>query len=327
MTDVVIFGCKSTSRYLFEQLKDEVGLIVTIDPQKAAQQKVADYDDLSDLAGEVEIYTAERYALDGPADRQFFESREFGVGLAMGWQRLVPEYVLERFRGGVFGMHGSARDLPYGRGRSPMNWSIIESRRSFATNLFRYLPGTDDGPIAGSARFSIQPTDTAETLHFKNLLAMVDLVKQRLPALLSGEQALRDQPEGEPTYYPKREPADNIIDWSTDLAAIERHVRAVARPFGGAFTFLGDAKIRIHRAAVFYRDDEEHPFHSAPAGEVCAVFPNGKFAVRCEGGVLLVHEFEVENGASPSPGDRLHSPADAIRAFPRNSDGTFDRPR
>lgn len=51
MSRVAIFGCKSTTRYLYEQLSQlmSVDTIVTISPDKAADQKVADYDDLSDL--------------------------------------------------------------------------------------------------------------------------------------------------------------------------------------------------------------------------------------------------------------------------------------
>jgi UDP-4-amino-4-deoxy-L-arabinose formyltransferase/UDP-glucuronic acid dehydrogenase (UDP-4-keto-hexauronic acid decarboxylating) len=328
VSGIVIFGCKSTSRYLFEQLRCvcDISLIVTIAPAKGAQQRVADYDDLGDLSGEVELYSAERYALDGPADQQFFAGRAFGIGFAMGWQRLIPPHVLERFQRGVFGMHGSSRDLPFGRGRSPLNWSILEDRRWFYTNLFRYLPGADDGPIAGTACFSIQSADTAETLHLKNLLAMVDLVKKHLPLLLSGKQELRDQPPGEPTYYPKREPADNLIDWTADLFAIERHIRAVADPFGGAFTFLNGKRLTIHRAAILYTDLEQHPFLSAAPGTVCALFANGKFCARCEGGVLLVHSHEIEGGASLSAGDVLQSPEGAIRSFARNRHGGFDMP-
>lgn len=327
MTKIAIFGCKSTTRYLYGELSKlmPIDTIVTISPEKAADQKVADYDDLRDLSDRVNIHVADRYQLTGEADIAFFEAARFDIGFVAGWQRIIPDRVLATLARGAYGMHGSSQDLPYGRGRSPMNWSILEGRRWFFTNLFRYLPGVDDGPIADTLCFSINAGDTAETLHFKNLLSMVHLVRRNLDGLLAGETALREQPEGDPTYYPKREPEDGIIDWSADVGTIERLIRAVAPPFAGAFSFAGARRVTITRASLFYTDLEQHPFRDAAPGTICTVLPNGKFCVRCWGGVLLVHEHRIE-GEALTAGAVLNSPAELIKAFPRNGLGYFDLP-
>jgi UDP-4-amino-4-deoxy-L-arabinose formyltransferase/UDP-glucuronic acid dehydrogenase (UDP-4-keto-hexauronic acid decarboxylating) len=328
VSGVVLFGCKSTTRYLYNALSPgaPIRAIVTLDPAAARKHEVADYDDLDDLSSAVEIYRAQRYSLSDERDLEFFSSRNFSLGLAMGWQRLLPDAVLASIRSGVYGMHGSSQNLPFGRGRSPMNWSIIEGRRWFHTNLFKYQPGVDDGPVAASACFSILPADTAETLHFKNLLAMTQLVNSNLGDLLAGKVELRDQPAHQATYYPKREPADSIIDWGVDVLALDRHIRAVSPPFGGAFTFCGGDRVTIIRATILYTDLEAHPFQAAAPGVICAIMPNDKFLVRCVGGVLLVHEFERGSSSNFRSGDRLESPQ-PIRNFPRNHFGNFDLPR
>jgi UDP-4-amino-4-deoxy-L-arabinose formyltransferase/UDP-glucuronic acid dehydrogenase (UDP-4-keto-hexauronic acid decarboxylating) len=243
----------------------------------------------------------------------------------MGWQRLIPDAVLGSISSGVYGMHGSSQNLPVGRGRSPMNWSIIEGRRWFHTNLFKYEPGVDDGPVAATVCFSILSTDTAETLHFKNLLAMTQLVENNLRGLLAGDVDLREQPTDDATYYPKRSPADSVIDWDADVLALDRHIRAVSPPFGGAFTFCDGDRVTINRASILYTDIEAHPFQGAAPGAVCAVMPNEKLLVRCVGGVLIVHEFERESSSNFRAGDRLQSP-EPIRNFPRNRFGNFDLP-
>lgn len=311
MTRLCLFGCKATTRWLHAHLPP-VAAVVTIPP--ALARDVADYDDLSDLPG---AWHAARYSLAG--DEGWFEGQGFDVGLVMGWQRLIPAAVLQAFRCGVYGMHGSARGLPYGRGRSPMNWALIEGRESFETNLFRYLPGVDDGPVVATTRFSIQPGDTAETMHFKNLLAMAAMVRSALPGIADGMLEARPQPEGEPTYYPKREPGDGAIDWAANVRDVDRLVRAVARPFAGAFAFLRGERLTIWRAGILYTDLEAHPFRGAAPGEVVAVLPGGKVAIRCAGGVLLAHEWE---GPELGEGDRLDA-AD-VRRFPRNALGGFD---
>ena len=66
------------------------------------------------------------------------EENEFEIAVSMGWQRLIPKYVLDKFAYGVYGFHGNCGYLPFGRGRSPLNWSIIQGDTRFNLNLFRY---------------------------------------------------------------------------------------------------------------------------------------------------------------------------------------------
>jgi methionyl-tRNA formyltransferase len=324
--NVILFGCKDTTLHVarfLRELCDKVSL-VTISPEKGAEQEVAGYVDLRHHESLFErIYTAERYDLKSEADLAFIRSLDRDLGIAVGWQRLVPPNILELFRVGVFGMHGSAQDLPFGRGRSPMNWSILEGRRWFYTNLFRYQAGVDDGPILDTDCFSINECDTAETLHYKNTLSLIKLVRDNWRNFEQGELHLKQQKGGEGSYYPKRNPSDGLIDWTDAIFNIERLIRAVTAPFYGAFSYLGSHEVRIYRASVFYTDIESHQFKDEPYGEVCDVFPNGKFLVRCNGGVLLVHDFDA-GGQVLMPGQLLESPLDQIRTFPRNRYGFFD---
>ena len=148
--NIVLFGCKDTTLHVarsFMTMNIQLSL-VTISPEKGKKQKVAAYFDLtSQIHLFKEMYTAIRYDLKDEQDINFFRNKNFDLGIAMSWQRLIPSEILNEFKIGVFGMHGSAQDLPFGRGRSPMNRSIIEDRKWFYTNLFKYNAGIDNGPI------------------------------------------------------------------------------------------------------------------------------------------------------------------------------------
>jgi UDP-4-amino-4-deoxy-L-arabinose formyltransferase/UDP-glucuronic acid dehydrogenase (UDP-4-keto-hexauronic acid decarboxylating) len=324
--NVILFGCKDTTLHVarfLSELCDSVTL-VTISPEKGAEQEVAGYVDLVPYQTLFErIHIAQRYDLKSDDDVSFLRSLTCDLGIAVGWQRLVPANILDLFNVGVFGMHGSAQDLPFGRGRSPMNWSILEGRGWFYTNLFRYQAGVDDGPILDTDCFSISDSDTAESLHYKNTLSLIKLLRNNWPNFVRGELHLKQQKAGEGSYYPKRNPSDGLIDWSDTIFNIERMVRAVTRPFYGAFSYLDTQEVRIYRVSLFYTDLETHQFKNKLYGEICDVFPNGKFLVRCNGGVLLVHEFDSA-AKVPAPGQMLESPAGQLRAFPRNRHGFFD---
>lgn len=324
---VIIFGCKSTTAFLIQEFMKEslVDYVVTISPASAAKAEVADYFDLRKLCAFLEIpcYVANKYSLKNDDDKREIAKLNPSIGFVIGWQRLIPADILNLFSVGIFGMHGSADDLPLGRGRSPMNWALIERRKFFQTNLFRYDEGIDSGDILDSFVFSIQDSDTAETMHFKNLLAMKMLILKNIDNLRKGKLILKPQRSDiEPTFYPKRNPEDSIIDWNQDIFSIEAHIRAVSKPFSGAFTFYENDKIFIYRAAIFETDLVDYGYKYCKYGEILEIFPNNKFLVRCRGGILLVHEYEAK--AQLKKNNVLYSPQELIKKFHKNDYGYHD---
>ncbi len=320
-----MFGCKGTTWTLLSNLRLPVPVaqLITIDPVLGAKNEVADYMDLEAHATKqgIAVYHARSYSLKDPADLEHIRSLELDIAFVMGWQRLVPAEVLATFRIGAFGMHGSSMDLPLGRGRSPMNWALLEGRQVFFTNLFRYDPGVDSGDVADTMKFEIGPRDTAETMHFKNTMAMKHLVERNIDALLRGDLPLRPQDNSiRPTYYPKRSPDDGLIDLGLDVHALDRFIRAVTKPFSGAFLFHHGRRITIYDAQVF--DVNEFGFDDLAPGTVAAMLGEHKFLLKCIGGLLLVNVWEgdlhLEGGMVFGLEGR------SVKRFPRNRSGYHD---
>lgn len=324
---IAVFGCKSTTLFLLENLSlpFPVQYLITIDPEMGKKHQVADYFDLKEAAEEkgIQVYQARYYSLKHEADQAYINSLEIDIAFVIGWQRLIPGAVLSGLSIGAFGMHGSSLNLPIGRGRSPMNWSIIEGRQAFYTNLFRYDPGVDSGDVVDTFKFQITPRDTAETMHFKNTLAMKYLIERNIKSLVNNTfQAVPQDSSIRPTYYPKRSPADSLINWEQDVYAVERFVRAVTRPFNGAFSFLEDQKVIIWDAQVF--DLNDFGYEKQKVGTVAAVFNSGKFLVRCFGGLLLVNDYQAKEEIRR--GMEFHNRELERSHFERNSLGFFDLP-
>jgi methionyl-tRNA formyltransferase len=303
-------GCKHTTRDLILGLQRhgfQVDHCITISPQMGEEQNVAGYMDLRPFLESQGIpYTvAQTYSLKSDADREALLTLNLDALLVMGWQRLIPDWWLESLSIGAFGMHGSSRPLPHGRGRSPMNWSLIQGKDLFYTHLFQYKPGVDDGPIVGVQTFDINPHDDCLTLHFKNTVAMIQLCLIHLPTLLDGTAQLTPQPEEGATYYPKRSEEDGLIYWEDTTTQIYNLVRAVTKPFPGAFSYLNDdanRKIRIWLAQPF---DTQLPYPGARPGEIVEVFYNGMFVVRSGDTTVLVRESEGYDFTSRDAGSFL----------------------
>ncbi len=255
-----------------------------------------------DAAG-IPRHEVRSYGLSDPADIAFFESARFDLLCVLGWERLIPDGILRTLSKFACGMHGSAFGLPRGRGRSPMNWSIITGQSRFITYLFRYTPGMDDGDIIGSRAFDINAHDTIETLHQKNRIAMLQVLAESLPKIASGEVVFTPQPSGEPSYYPKRVPDDGLIDWRASTRAIYRLIRAVAPPYPGAFAYLDGRRIGISSAQPF---DATLFAPDVAAGTIVDVsVASGTFVVKTVDGSLLVTEFDGIPADDLRPGSRL----------------------
>ena len=137
--NIAFFGCKNITKTCMINFQDQLSIInhlITISPSSADSNNVSGYMDLTEFAqkNNINTYVAENYSLKTNKDIEYLKSLQIDVAFVIGWQRLIPEKILNNVRIGIFGMHGSAANLPKGRGRSPMNWSLILGEKRFYTN-------------------------------------------------------------------------------------------------------------------------------------------------------------------------------------------------
>jgi methionyl-tRNA formyltransferase len=193
---------------------------------------------------------------------------------------------------GVYGMHPTL--LPRHRGRAPIPWTILSGLARTGVTLFEIVdPTADSGPIVGQVVVPVAADETATSLFDKLARAHVDLVRDFVPRLVAGAVTKTPQEPSRASAWPKRTPADGIIDWETRAPYLYDWVRAQTRPYPGAFTFLGDEKVIVWQARPVEWQGE------APAGTVVETGP----VVACGEGALLLEE--VETSAPLEVGARL----------------------
>lgn len=207
----------------------------------------------------------------------------------VGWYQLVRDPFIALARGGVFGMHPTL--LPRHRGRASIPWALLSGLARTGVTLFEIVDETaDSGAVVGQVAVDIPPDDTATALFERISAAHVDLVREYLPQILAGTAPRTPQDPARASSWPRRRPADGIIDWETRAPYLYDWVRAQTRPYPGAFTFLGDEKVVVWRARPVEVEGE------APAGTIVDARPEGPVVACGEGGLLLE---EVETGAGP----------------------------
>lgn len=223
----------------------------------------------------------------------FAESLDADFCLVAGWYHMVGKDLRRRFARGAVGLHASL--LPKLRGGAPLNWALLTQKPESGVSMFELGDGVDDGPIYAQERFPIAARATIANIVDQAETAALNLLERNLPAIAEG--TLRPTPQvGEPSYCLQRIPGDGAINWSRSADEIDRLIRAVGRPYPGAFSYLDGQRIYIWAA----QPANEIEIHGA-AGQIA--FPVGESApfVVTARGAILISEATDEDGRNVLP--------------------------
>jgi UDP-4-amino-4-deoxy-L-arabinose formyltransferase/UDP-glucuronic acid dehydrogenase (UDP-4-keto-hexauronic acid decarboxylating) len=156
------------------------------------------------------------------------------------YRKMVGPSILEIPRAGCLNLHGSL--LPRYRGRCPINWVLVNGEEETGVTLHYMTPRPDDGDIVCQEKISIAPDDTARILHEKVKMMSVKMLDNILPRIKAGTAPRSPQDYSLATYFGGRHPEDSEIDWKKRATDVRNLVRAVALPYPGAFSHVGNRK-------------------------------------------------------------------------------------
>lgn len=201
------------------------------------------------------------------------------------YRQLIDDTILDSAAYGAFNLHGSL--LPAYRGRAPVNWALANGEKSTGVTLHKMVAQPDAGPIVAQESVSIEPTDTALTLHHKLRGAATVLLERTLPAFLDNKVTLTPQDDSQASYFGRRTPADGYLDWNRSAQELDCLVRAVTKPYPGAFTYAGERKLLVWQSKP---NDESH---DATPGTILATSP---LKVACGKGTLSIISGQADGG-------------------------------
>jgi UDP-4-amino-4-deoxy-L-arabinose formyltransferase/UDP-glucuronic acid dehydrogenase (UDP-4-keto-hexauronic acid decarboxylating) len=156
------------------------------------------------------------------------------------YRHLIRHEILKLPLAGCLNLHGSL--LPAYRGRCPVNWVLINGEKETGVTLHYMTPSPDDGDIVAQKRIPIGGDDTAFELHQKAAVAASELLDEMLPSIRNGTARRTPQDPTKASCFGGRKPADGEIHWEHTAQQVRNLVRAVTRPYPGAFSFIGDRK-------------------------------------------------------------------------------------
>ncbi|MBR1792042.1 MAG: hypothetical protein IJ764_00170 [Bacteroidales bacterium] len=216
--------------------------------------------------------------------------------LSINYLFILESDVLNKSTEYAVNFHGSL--LPKYRGRTPHVWAIINGERETGVTAHLMNVNCDDGDIVRQVIVPIEEDDTGASILEKYKQLYPDLVLQVVKDIESKKIVCRKQDISKASYFGKRTPEDGKICWEWQKERIRNWVRAQAKPYPGAFTFLNNDKIIINK--IEYSD---LGFDDTMSNGLIVAVKDGKPYVKTPNGVVKMIEFET--GAIIKEGDLL----------------------
>lgn len=234
--------------------------------------------------------------VNGPDAQRLLRELQPDVVFVIGWHQIVRPESLRLAKVGMIGAHASL--LPHNRGSAPINWAIINGEPQTGNTLFWLTESVDAGHVIDQVAFPITPYDTCATLYQHVASTNREMLLRVLPRLVAGERPGSPQPTPDEPVLKRRRPADGLIDWAWESRHVYDFVRALTRPYPGAFTSLEGRILKVWDAALL--PEAVHSNGAAPGEVVGAmVSPSAEACgqiVATGHGNLIVLEAESEEG-------------------------------
>lgn len=289
MKTIVIGSVVSSEVVLQKMIENNypVDYVFSLDEQYA--QDVSGYRPIHKLAQQNHIPYKTFRKIEDSENVEIIRQLKADYIFVVGLSQLVKSDILSAASRGVIGFHPTP--LPKFRGRAAMVWQVLLGVHESKCTMFLLDEGMDSGDILIQEPYIIEDIDYAEDIERKMCEAIGRMTEKLLPQLLEGSIQPVKQNEEEATYLLKRTPEDGRIDWKEPSEKIQRLIRAVSRPYPGAFSDY-DGK---HKVIFWKADYLENKKYYGISGQIAEVTEE-YLDIVCEDGLLRVYEYENIDG-------------------------------
>ena len=159
---------------------------------------------------------------------------------------IIPKNILDAATIGSIQYHPSL--LPKYRGRSAMNWAILNGEIQTGISIFWVDEGIDTGPILLQKEASIEENDSVASLFFNKLYPLgIEAMIEAVELVEKGNPPKINQDESKANYDPPFDEKYSQIDWTQNINKIHNQIRA-SDPQPGAYTYIKKRKIFLYQS-------------------------------------------------------------------------------
>lgn len=290
MRNVLVGAVDSTAIALKALVEHNVAPQALFTLPLTKSERHSDYVHLAPLAEQYGVSVIDAPNVNQPEILDKIRYLEPDYLFVIGWSQICRQELLSIPRLGTIGCHPAP--LPSNRGRGVIPWTILQRCSQTGMSLFWVDQGMDSGEILLQEKFAVEPKETATTLYQKHGESLQRLFHQAIPMLKEGNAPRIPQNHSHATYCAKRVAEDGLIDWNLPAESIWTLIRAVTKPYPGAFTFYKGKKLTIWEAD--YVGDS--PYWGLP-GQIQGFVDAGALVQCGDGKHILLKSIEFEDEA------------------------------
>jgi len=206
--------------------------------------------------------------------------------------QILPSEILQIPKFGCVNIHASI--LPKFRGASPIQTAILHGIDETGITTMQMSEGLDTGDILEVATCKITDDDNYQTLHDKLKTIGADLIAKTLTGLENVTITPLKQDDSQSSYAPLITKDMAKLNFANPANTIHNQIRGLFKA-PGAFAFLVDKRLKIHRAKLTDNFAEELP------GTL--IRRDDKLYVACKDYLLELLDLQLEGSRALSADD------------------------
>ena len=190
-----------------------------------------------------------------PTKKELYDHADFlqksGIDLIIvcGYKFIIPKEIFSIPINGTINIHPSL--LPRYRGQHVINWAIVNGESETGISLHFMEETLDTGAIVIQKAVPIHFEDTAKDLHDRLYSEACSLLIKVIRDIEQGRSLEgKVQDSSVATFFKPRKPEDGHIDWDKSSFEIYNLIRALSKPWPGAFTYIHGHKVIIREAHI-----------------------------------------------------------------------------
>lgn len=286
----ILIGAVTTTRRVLETMVEvdfPISYVFSLDD--AVSENVSDYDPVFETAEKFNVPYKKFKKINDEENVKIIKEIDPDYIFVIGLSQLVKDEIINAARKGVVGFHPAP--LPKYRGRATNVWQQLLGIKESAVSVFFIDDGIDSGDILAQEPYYIGENDYCQDVLDKIDEAAIIAMRKVLIGLRDDTLMPVKQNDEEATYTLKRSPEDGLIDWNQSIRDIHLLIRAISRPYPGAYSMYdGKSKIVIYKAEIL-----ENKKYIGFNGQIAELRKDG-FDVVCKDGLLRVTDYEnVDN--------------------------------
>ncbi|MDP2216506.1 MAG: methionyl-tRNA formyltransferase [Methanolobus sp.] len=177
----------------------------------------------------------------------FLQKADLDLIIVCGYKFIIPKEIFLIPGSGTINIHPSM--LPRYRGQHVINWAIINGETETGVTLHFMDETLDTGDIIVQKAVPIDFEDSANDLHDRIYEEACCLLRQLLIDFSNGKRLERkSQVSLNATFFKPRKPEDGLIEWDKSSLEIYNLIRALSKPWPGAYTYFKGYKVVIWKA-------------------------------------------------------------------------------